>query len=172
MPWFLHERLIRKDGTIHDNGYWQIGCDEEKPEHGEEYRVYNVFGGYHYWTCGKDCEDKQNEIVYANDWDELDHSALIDNDSRIGWLAPDGRFYGCGYMQHGNIADLVLRKSEIELENEGWVKMYKTQLFPSSPPEYYIRRGGCLTNEQVKVLAEKGYEICPWDMEKNWNDDY
>lgn len=176
MPWFLHEQRIHRDGTIHNNGYWEIECGEEMPEAGEEYRVYNVLGGYHYWTCGKDYEDEQNEVVYADGWSELDHSVLIDHDSRIGWLAPDGRFYGCGYMQHGNIADLVLHKSEIELEDEGWVKMYKSQLMPLDPPDYYICRNSehinYLTDAQVKVLAEKGYKVRPWDMEKDWHDDY
>ena len=62
------------------------------------------------------------------------------------------------------------------MENEGWVKMYKSQLFPFDPPEYYVCRNSehinYLTDEQVKVLSEKGYEVRPWDMEKNWNDDY
>lgn len=175
MPWFLHERRIIRNGEIVDNGHWLIDTDEE-PIPGEEYKVYNAAGGYHYWTCGKEYSDEKNDVVFAKGWDELDNSALLTPTSRIGWLAPDGTFYGCQYWQHQLIADRVIHKTEIEMENEGWVKMYKSQLFPFDPPEYYVCRNSehinYLTDEQVKVLSEKGYEVRPWDMEKNWNDDY
>lgn len=174
--WFLHERWTDRHRETHDNGYWLIDTDEE-PVDGEEYKVYNAAGGYHYWTCGKQYPDEQNEVVVADGWDDLDNSALLTPTSRIGWLAPDGTFYGCQYWQHNLIAERVIRKTEIEMENEGWVKMYKSQLLPFDPPDYYICRNSehpdnLLTEAQVKVLDEKGYTVRPWDMDEKWHEDY
>jgi len=39
-----------------------------------------------------------------------------------GWVDPDGRFYGCSYMEHVSIAER-LGATEYQLEKAGWVKI-------------------------------------------------
>ena len=87
----------------------------------------------------------------------------------------DGTFYGCAYFEHSMIAERVIHKDEPTLEEEGWVKMYKSQLFPFDAPDYYLsqprwnhNRHNYLTKAQIDVLLEKGYKIRPWDT-RDWD---
>lgn len=43
-------------------------------------------------------------------------------ESEDGWILPDGKFYGCGYMEHIWLADR-LGKEEKEAEKAGWIKI-------------------------------------------------
>lgn len=58
-----------------------------------------------------------------------------DMSSANGWLLPDGKFYGCGTMQHiglaENILETELEKSQISnaeklAEDKGWIKLAKS----------------------------------------------
>lgn len=174
MPYYLHEYNHYNDGSIVDNGYWEIDFydipDNIKDLVGCTCRVYNICGGWHNVTI-----EANDEIIQADSWDDLDYTYLLNPHSRLGWLSPEGEFYGCKYFEHRMIADRVIHKDERELEREGWVKMYKNQLFPLDPPEYFLGqshdniRANYLTNKQVEVLLEKGFEVRPWEA-KDWDE--
>lgn len=176
MPYFLREKLHYPRGVVRDNGYWEIETDDLPLDPagwvGEECRVYNINGGYHCVTIKED-----DEIIFADGWDELDCSYLLTPESKLGWLAPDGTFYGCAYFEHSMIAERVIHKDEPTLEEEGWVKMYKSQLFPLDAPDYYLsqprwnpNKRNYLTKAQIDVLLEKGYKIRSWDT-RDWDNE-
>lgn len=54
------------------------------------------------------------------DWTD---TKLVDNSYRTGWLSPDGNFFGCAYYLHSLQAKFILKKTELELENEGWCRI-------------------------------------------------
>lgn len=173
MPYFLHEYNHYNDGSIVDNGYWEIDSydvlGDIKDLVGCTCRVYNICGGWHEVTI-----KAEDEIIQADTWDELDCSYLLNSNSHLGWLSPEGEFYGCDYFEHSLIAERIIHKSEPELEEEGWVKMYRSQLFPLDPPDYFLGQSrsnihaNYLTNKQVEVLLEKGFKIRPWEV-KDWD---
>jgi len=47
--------------------------------------------------------------------------------SDTGWLSPEGKFHGCGYMGHIELAR-DLEEDEIRLEKKGWVKLQNNDL--------------------------------------------
>lgn len=50
---------------------------------------------------------------------------LLDPWSDQGWIAPDGKFYGCAYYAHDDIAFALIRKHPAALENLGWVRVHE-----------------------------------------------
>lgn len=56
-----------------------------------------------------------------------------DMSSENGWLLPDGKFYGCGTMEHVGLAERILEgkkpedtDAEEHAENLGWIKLART----------------------------------------------
>ncbi len=49
---------------------------------------------------------------------------LLDPWSDQGWLNPAGRFYGCAFYAHDDIAYALLRMSPATLEHQGWVRVH------------------------------------------------
>lgn len=137
---FLFEKQQYADGIVRDNGWWRISGD----------RLYNRCGGSHDYVPHDD-----DIICEANDWDELDYSYLLKPESKYGWIDRNGRFYGCNYEEHDDIAELVLHKSSRQLETEGWIKIYASF---THDIEAYIddkwRR--LITPEQIQTLSDKG----------------
>ncbi len=41
-----------------------------------------------------------------------------------GWISPAGRFWGCDYYAHDDIAHALIRKTAPQLEYEGWVRVH------------------------------------------------
>lgn len=78
-------------------------------------------------------------------------------ETKFGWIAPDGRFFGCGYGGHiheasrivGEIQDIY--NPERHLENLGWAKVFKG---PDGRERYSVGMGKKkkLTDAQVKTL--------------------
>lgn len=92
-----------------DDFWWEL----------EDGLIYNRVGGHTAYdpeVCGP--------IVEVESFEDLDWSCLLKPDSKLGWVSPDGRFYGCEYTDHADVADLYFKKSERELEDEGWVKIW------------------------------------------------
>ncbi|AOG02777.1 hypothetical protein [Bosea sp. RAC05] len=49
---------------------------------------------------------------------------LLDPWSDQGWLNPAGRFYGCAFYAHDDIAYALLRMSPGTLEQKGWIRVH------------------------------------------------
>lgn len=173
MPYYLHEWIHHTNGEKVNNGYWEL---EHYAENGKEVKVYNEMGGFHYHTVRVN-----DEIVYAESRRDLDHSFLLDPNSELGWLAPDGTFYGCAYYAHEDVAYYVLKSTSVELEEKGWVKIYESRLFglgrnyylgqPSYLKANYMSRN-FLTQPQIDWLLEHGYKdtIIAEDVKEQWED--
>ncbi|BCB22426.1 hypothetical protein OCUBac02_53200 (plasmid) [Bosea sp. ANAM02] len=41
-----------------------------------------------------------------------------------GWISPAGRFWGCDYYAHDDIAHALIRKTAPQLEYEGWARVH------------------------------------------------
>lgn len=50
---------------------------------------------------------------------------LLDPWSTQGWLAPDGKFWGCRFFAHDDIATALLRRSAAGLEHDGWIRVHE-----------------------------------------------
>ena len=115
--------------------------------------VCNRVGGRHAYDPEFD-----GPIVEAESFEDLDWSCLIKPDSKCGWLSPDGRFYGCGYSDHADVADLYFKKSERELEDEGWIKI-SMSCFTHELSWYNTKL--MVTEAQRIVLEKMGLKVDP-----------
>ena len=107
---------------------------------------YNRAGGRHKYMPSAD-----DVIAEAENFEDLDWSCLLDPKSKLGWVSPDGRFYGCGYSDHADVASLYLKKSEKDLEDEGWVKIWWSNF-------NHVRRWSntkLMLSEAQKITLEK-----------------
>lgn len=139
MPRYLHE-FLEIDGVKVDNGWWEIDG---------KYLV-NIAGGHHDYVPTKD-----DIIIEADSWDDVNCDTMLSPNSQYGWVAPDGKFYGCNYSEHEMIARYVLKSTERKLE-ETYVKLYRP-LFGGV--EAYTQRTS-LTEEQTKTLIDRGLTFC------------
>ncbi|WP_327211322.1 hypothetical protein [Rhizobium leguminosarum] len=78
---------------------------------------------------------------------------LLDPYSNQGWIAPDGKFYGCKYWTHDDIAYALLMKSPLALEYGGWVRVHDDSFRRPEIAE--------ITKRQESVLVKLGFE--PWE---------
>ena len=99
---------------------------------------------------------RYSKVVEASDWTDLDWSYLIDNSLLLGWISPDGRFYGCKYEDHAKVAELYFKKSERQLEKEGWVKVYYSSANRSN---IWYSEGLIVTEAQRIQLEKLGLEV-------------
>lgn len=115
---------IKRKGTILDSAYW---ATESVNEYDEIW--VNLRGGW----CMKSADDEivavaeyadEDAFVAANRKDV--YAYLIKPESDYGWLAPDGTFYGCDYASHSDVACFYFDKDDITLEEEGWVKIFRS----------------------------------------------
>jgi hypothetical protein len=76
---------------------------------------------------------------------------LLDPWAYEGWLSPDGKFYGCGFYGHDDLAYALLRKSVAVLESEGWVRVHSNS--------FMIGRdwGREITRRQMSALEKLGF---------------
>ncbi len=146
MPKFLHEYSRYANGQVIENGWWEIRGN----------KLFNSAGGHH------DYYPRPDDEIREGTWEEIMRDYLLDNSQITGWIAPDGTFYGCKPEAHSGIAYYVLNARERELEERGFVKIFKN-------PEYLLQRvSGVRTYEAIrcdykpmtaaqrKVLDEKG----------------
>ena len=126
--------------VFENNTWWEV----------ENNRVYNPDGGgYRYLN-------KNLPIVEADDWNSLDWSCLLDKDSKIGWIAPDGTWFGCSTRDQAKVAERFLKSSEDRLETTGWVKVFRSWLTRSR--DWYVK-GMVVTKAQANTLFEKGFIV-------------
>lgn len=141
---FLHEFLSYSNGLVTDNGWWRISNDETK--------LFNRCGGYHSYVPSED-----DIICEVDSWDDLDWSFLVKNESPYGWIDRNGKYYGCEYEDHDNIAELVLHKTSRQLETEGWIKVYMS--FNRGIETYIDDKWSHLVSpEQLRTLTERQLE--------------
>lgn len=76
---------------------------------------------------------------------------LLDPWAREGWLSPDGKFYGCGFYGHDDIAQALLRKRVPDLEHEGWVRVHSDSFMTGR--DY----GREVTRRQMSSLEKLGF---------------
>lgn len=115
---------IKNGRNFADKPYW---VTESINQFGEIW--INMRGG---WCMKSDSDEivsvaeypDEDEFIKANRKDV--YSYLIKSKSEYGWLAPDGTFYGCDYASHSDVAEFYFNKDEIELENEGWIKIFRS----------------------------------------------
>lgn len=82
---------------------------------------------------------------------------LLDPWSDQGWIAPDGKFWGCSYYAHDDLAYALIRKHPAALEHEGWVRVH-TDSFRTGDG---LRR---ITRRQEATLHALGFP----DIEQVW----
>lgn len=65
------------------------------------------------------------ERAEASSLSELDwnDTLVLNKKLRTGWLNPDGEFFGCVPWCHRLQAEIIHQKTEVELEEEGWVRI-------------------------------------------------
>lgn len=84
------------------------------------------------------------------------------DDTKYGWISPDGKYFHCGYQGHIALADKICfgmtdtDNAEHYLEEHGWCKIYKS-LFENN---YHVYVGGTyvITDEQMKTLIQLGLD--------------
>ncbi len=104
-------------------------------------------------TINRFPKDKILESQEARDWGELNwiDTAIHQPDSQMGFIAPDGRYYGC--TDHHMFAYLFLRSNLEELGEAGWVKTWWNSWQCS-------RR---LTPEQRRTLRNRNFYLMETD---------
>lgn len=139
---FVHEFREGNDGHVYDNGWWQLRGD----------MLFNRNGGRHAYTP----HPKDEKI--ESTWDEVIKRSLIEHsgDYRTGWLSPDGRFYGCDYMDHRLVAEYIFDDDEIGLEEKGYCKLYRS-MFDGVEGFDKMPGGHNLTEAQWKYLLDNDY---------------
>ena len=60
---------------------------------------------------------------------------LIDDKSDLGWLSPFCEWFPCKYCQHEDLAEYYFGCDSVDLENNGWVKVYASH-FAKGRPSY------------------------------------
>lgn len=152
--WFLHEFDDRYNPP-RDNGYWEIG--EDKPEIGDFIKLYNSCGGFHNHLI-----TEKDELIQST-WEEILYKYYHDNQtSPYGWIDREGNFFGCDYMEHKACADACCNLTEIQAEQQGYIKIYSAL----GELEYYC--DGRMTVAQKNTLESRGFIVD--ECEVNWNE--
>ena len=122
--------------VFENNNWWQVkGTD-----------LYNMAGSHHRMEKGL--------IIQASDWTDLDWSCLLSRKSSVGWIAPDGTWFGCEPRNHALLAELFLKSDEKTLEQKGWVKVYRD--WTTRKLDWYVK-DFIVTQDQAKTLRKKGF---------------
>ena len=146
---FVHEFVDYPSQKNVDNGIWEY----------ENGICYNRFGGHHSYT-----EHPLNKFFTADSWNDVLKYTIRDDTQITGWLAPDGTFYGCAPMDHMALEDHIIQRNASELENEGWIKIYKNSmnmrmLHDEELPPYDYLGAHYPTLQQKEVLLKKGLTL-------------
>lgn len=107
---------------------------------------------------GKTIDEAQQSVPESIIKLEQDFASmyLLDPWSEQGWLSPTGKFYGCKFFAHDDIAYALLRRTPYQLEASGWIRVHEE-----------IFRGSGLTGRdrpnktQARVLVSLGFEHAP-----------
>ena len=148
MAKFFHE-IIRSDKSIIDNGWWEIRSG----------KLYNRYGGCH------DYHPQPDDEIREDTWTGILNETIRNDQETTGWIAPDGTFYGCSSSGHEDLAKYFFSKTEREMEEDGFVKIYENPMYLriyKNRPEYDYCLSGFrqfLTRRQVEKINEKGLPV-------------
>lgn len=88
---------------------------------------------------------------------------LLDPWSEQGWISPTGRFYGCRFYAHDDLAYALLRRSVEQLEGAGWVRVHADSYRTS---QYFGRE---ISAAQTATLLALGFpEPGSFAMRERW----
>ena len=150
--------LLLKRQLSNDNSprfeWWEKG---EKYEN--TFKLYNRAGG---WNVIFE-SDEIVETVQAKDWKALNtpeniaktttYQTLVENSTnselKLGWLSPQGKMHYCTYQNHISYANLILGKDSADLEEEGWLHVYKDNIYLQP------NNGMRMTQEQARTAREE-----------------
>lgn len=82
--------------------------------------------------------------------------------TKYGWISPEGRYFHCGYQGHIALADRICfgmtdtNNAERYLEEKGWCKIYKPLL--EEQYSVYVGEKHVITDAQMKTLIGLGLE--------------
>lgn len=109
---FVHEYTDYPNQKNVDCGIWRYDMGQ----------CYNRRGGYHNYH-----PHSMDEFFEADSWDDIIKQQMLAdrNNYTTGWIAPDGEFFGCAAEDHDDMAEYVFNKSQRELEDTGWLKVYE-----------------------------------------------
>lgn len=144
MKKYLAEYSEYANGDKRFNGFWEIAGD----------RLVNRYGGWHNYY------PKPEDIIYeVNEYEDLPFiDYLIDNRYKTGWLDRNGNFFGCGFMEHGDVAYYCFHKEEHELEKMGWCKITR-DLYQKNGLNYFHYCILDLTDAQRKYLIDNEFDV-------------
>lgn len=89
---------------------------------------------------------------------------------QTGWMAPNGDFYPCGYMEHIHTADRIIEAMPDEeygsdpenvLKKKGWVEIHFLEYLRH---KWFFDFYGNLTPEQKRVIKAAFEEQDCWDV--------
>ena len=144
-------RYLLKSSLLHPKGYWWL-IISDTVKYGDIITLENRYGGRHNTAY------RNERIIEATSWDNLDWSTvLLDKDSIFGYIAPNGKWYGCSGCDFEDVAKLILH---IDCpEENGYVKIYSK----GDRIDYY--KNGRLTNKQLCTLIDRKIKIHDNDLE-------
>jgi len=109
---FVHEYNDYPNAKNVDSGIWEFDGEF----------CYNRYGGYHVY------HPHPLDIVFEEDsWDDVIRTQLITKKDKYitGWISPNGGFFGCAPEDHDDVARYIFNKTQIELEEAGYIKVYE-----------------------------------------------
>ena len=152
----LRNRSVRTSSifVIPTNFTAGIWLDREKHKSGrvDFWNFFEDFGATYQKPVVTEDEKKILEEVHDK------HS----DDTKYGFIAPDGRYFQCCYQGHADLADRICfgivetNNSEYYLETHGWCKIYKSLL--SNEYSLYLGSRFVLTKEQMNTIIKLGLE--------------
>lgn len=100
--------------------------------------------------------NKTNQKILAN------HEDKYGDNTKYGWISPEGRYFHCDYQGHIALADKICfgmtdaLNSERYLEEHGWCKVFK----PLGDRRYSVYVGDkyTITDAQMKTLIDLGLD--------------
>lgn len=117
-----------------------------------------------FWNFFEDYNYEYEEPTITSQMQPILQEAKERNgeNTKYGWISPDGKYFPCGYQGHSNLADRICfgfvetNNAEHYLETHGWCKIYKS-LFDDKY-KLYIDGKSVITDAQIKTLISLGLE--------------
>jgi hypothetical protein len=107
--------------------------------------------------------DQTLESKTSNTQQVFDLTTKESLDFYCGWILRDGKFYGCGYNGHTDLANEILRQifgletsdGGLHAENRGWIKIGYTMWLPADEETYYST-----TKQLTQAQRDTLYDWC------------